>query len=266
MNEADLDGFERYHQPDRPDGRAVYRRGPAGGPPVIVLHELPGMVPETVTLARDLAAPATDDPNDTGFDVHLPLLFGQPGQEADGNLAMARSMWCIRSEIRLLAKDGPSPITRWIAGLVDRIGGEAGGRPVGVIGMCLTGGLVFGLVRQPGVGALVASQPSLPIGLTGAHRRALGVPPEDLAGAAEDGNPLLAMRYRGDSLCPRDRLAHLAERYGGQLPPADTGDTLDERYGTLRIIERPGDDHSLLTIDRDDQVVATVRDFLRQNL
>jgi hypothetical protein len=49
----------------------VYLKGV--GPDVLLMHELPGMTPQFINLARTVA--------DAGFTVHLPLFFGEPGQE-----------------------------------------------------------------------------------------------------------------------------------------------------------------------------------------
>jgi hypothetical protein len=48
----------------------VYHKGV--GPDVLLMHELPGMTPQFIGLARTIA--------DAGFTVHLPLLFGEPGE------------------------------------------------------------------------------------------------------------------------------------------------------------------------------------------
>jgi dienelactone hydrolase len=48
--------------------RTVYTKGT--GPAVVLLHELPGMIPECVDLGRRIA--------EAGFTVYMPLLFDQP--------------------------------------------------------------------------------------------------------------------------------------------------------------------------------------------
>jgi hypothetical protein len=45
----------------------VYRKG--AGPDVLLMHELPGMTPQFIGLARTIA--------EAGFTVHLPLFFGE---------------------------------------------------------------------------------------------------------------------------------------------------------------------------------------------
>ena len=50
---AALEGFESFEFSADGAAKTVYRRG--SGPAVILIHELPGMVPEGVDLARKLA-------------------------------------------------------------------------------------------------------------------------------------------------------------------------------------------------------------------
>ena len=64
-----LDGFEVSEFTDETITHPVYVRG--SGPGVLLLHELPGMVPQCVELARLIAQ--------RGFTVFMPLLFGEAG-------------------------------------------------------------------------------------------------------------------------------------------------------------------------------------------
>jgi hypothetical protein len=57
----------------------VYRKG--AGPDVLVMHELPGMTPQFMNLARTVA--------EAGFTVPLPLFFGEPGED-HGVLSLVR--------------------------------------------------------------------------------------------------------------------------------------------------------------------------------
>lgn len=51
-------------------GNATRRYYQGNEPAVVIMHELPGMIPECVDLARKVAS--------SGFTVFLPLLFGKP--------------------------------------------------------------------------------------------------------------------------------------------------------------------------------------------
>lgn len=88
--------------------RTVYKKG--NGFAVILMHELPGMIPECVDLARRLA--------EANFTVYLPLLFG----EANSPLSVPKilqyvAQLCISKEFYLLAKNKSSPIADWLKSL-----------------------------------------------------------------------------------------------------------------------------------------------------
>jgi len=94
------------------------------GPGVILMHELPGFVPEFWRLARWIEA--------AGFTVYAPALYegaGTPLEELHhihGRVGgMARA--CISREIRLFAKDGGSPVSDWLRALARHIHSECGG-------------------------------------------------------------------------------------------------------------------------------------------
>ncbi|PSN19588.1 dienelactone hydrolase [filamentous cyanobacterium CCP5] len=189
--------------------RRVFYKG--CGPAVVLMHELPGLIPECTDLARQIAA--------AGFTVYVPLLFGEP----DASLSVAKTIGfvaqlCISQEFYCFAKRRTSPITYWLRALCRKAHADSGGRGVGVIGMCLTGGFVLSLMADESVIAPVASQPSLPIGITKAHKAALGISDEDLAAAkvrASAGVPLLALRFTEDKTSPKERLDRLRQEFGG---------------------------------------------------
>jgi dienelactone hydrolase len=132
-----------------------------------------------------------------------------------------------------------------------------------MIGMCLTGNLVFGLMAESNVHAAVTSQPAVPFvmpfrRLSWMSRRyrkaALGVSDADLASAVRSGTPLLALRFEEDVMCPVERFQTLEDAFEGR--------------GLLSIDQLPGDDHSVLTVDRtaENDRVPRVREFLAQHL
>jgi len=95
-----LDGFEVSEFTDGDITHPVYFRG--AGPGVLLMHELPGMVPQCVELATFIAR--------QGFTVFMPLLFGEPGAPpATARLALHV---CISREFRCFAHNESSPITR----------------------------------------------------------------------------------------------------------------------------------------------------------
>src|SRR5688572_21097230 len=76
------------------------------GPPVLVLHELPGLTPAALRFGRRLAQ--------QGFRVHLPLLFGEPGQ--DDWRSSYRAL-CVSREFANLQEGVSAPIVDWLRAL-----------------------------------------------------------------------------------------------------------------------------------------------------
>ena len=203
-----MEDFTKFYFPeDSPSKRLVYKKG--SGAAVILMHELPGMIPECVDLGRRLAE---------NFTVYLPLLFGEPDQPFSLTKMMQHTaLLCISQEFYCFAKNKSSPITKWLKALCRQAKQECGGKGVGVIGMCLTGGFVLSLMADENVIAPVASQPSLPFGITPAHKAALGVSPEDLAVAKERakvGVPILALRFSEDKISPQEKIMRLRQEFG----------------------------------------------------
>jgi dienelactone hydrolase len=198
----------------------VYRRG--SGPGVLLLHELPGMVPECIRLGESLAA--------AGFTIFMPLLFGRPGQAQS-----LTSYFCIRKELNLLHAGRSSPLADELRGLCRQVSAipECGPR-VGVIGMCLTGGFALVLALEPCVMAPVMAQPSLPFrpSWIPLGRESLDISDGDLRTVAARGVPVLAYRFERDRICPGERF----ERLDRELP------------GLFRPMVLPGTHHSVLTI------------------
>src|SRR5262249_54940106 len=157
--------------------RTVLRRG--SGPGVVVLHELPGIIPQVAAFAERVAG--------AEMTAVLPVMFGTPGKPLSaGYLLSQLARLCIRREFHCFAKRLSSPIAEWLRALCRKVHQECGGPGVGVVGMCLTGGLALSLTVDPVVLAPVLSQPSLPLlTLTRARKEALAISPEDLAAVKE---------------------------------------------------------------------------------
>ncbi len=193
------------------------------GPPVLLLHELPGMTPESVCLAEDLV--------DRGFKVYLPLLFGKPARRG----SLGNSLRVLFSgRWSPFAIEGGSPIVDWLADLSHRALVDTGAEGLGVIGMCLTGAVPLELLPRVPLRAAVLSQPSLPlpVGPGKAKRRAsLGVSGEVIDAVRDAGLPFLALHFEGDTISPRERMAAFASTFEGQI----------------EVHQLAGDDHSVLT-------------------
>lgn len=216
--------------------RDIYRRG--SGPGVIVIHEMPGLHPDVIRFADRVA--------EAGMTVFCPVLFGVPGRPAThpaGALTMLGGL-CVRREFNVWAAGRSSPIVDWLNALARQVHAECGGKGVGAVGMCFTGGFALAMVTEPAVVAPVLSQPSLPIG----KKNAAGVDasPAQIACARrrfdEEGLSMMALRFRGDPLVPDARFETLRRELGPALDVIEI-DPQDARPGGLK---HP---HSVLTIN-----------------
>ena len=241
--ETRLEGFERFDVEADGIVKPVYRAGT--GPAVVLIHELPGMVPECVELGRKLAA--------EGYTVYMPLLFGEP----NANYGSTPLLWpCVWKEFSVLSTHGKSPAADWLRALSRLAFKERGGKGVAAIGMCFTGRFALSLMMDKTLIAPVICQPG------GTYSdSAMGIPEEEWANAvarskAED-IPVLGMRFEGDFLCKAARFDTLREGFG-------------ERF---REVVVPGKKHSVLTLhfkdlSPDDQarVWGELRSFLSERL
>ncbi len=229
------------------------------GAAVILMHELPGMIPECVDLARRLAE---------NFTVYLPLLFGEPDKPLSvPKILQYTAQICISQEFYCFAKNRSSPITDWLKELCRYVKQECGGKGVGVIGMCLTGGFVLSLMADESVIAPIASQPSLPFGVTPAHKSALGISPEELAVAKERANngvPILALRFSEDKVSPPEKFVKLRQEFGEETEIIEDSKDLCWKRGvaleTIEINSQPGNpynirqsSHAVLTLGYSDE-------------
>ena len=222
----------------------VYRYKSSAGPPVVLLHELPGMSPDDLALAKCLGQ--------QGMSVYLPLLFGEPGQN---RIFAGYFQSCAQADFECAALSRSSPIIDKLREVCRRVGDQAG-RPTGVIGMCLTGSFPLALLGD-GVQAAVLCQPTLPFNALfmrpiGAQRRVFGLAPEDLNRALKSQVPILAMRYRNDSLCPAERFRALRE-------------TFRERIAQIEIASQNGQ-HSTLAADFNFDAFADAVSYLKARL
>jgi dienelactone hydrolase len=196
--------------------RPVYRKG--SGPAVIVIHEMPGLHPLVVRFAERVVA--------AGMTVLMPSLFGTPGREVSTGYAMAEMLKgiCIRREFSVWATDRSSPIVDWLRALARQAHAECGGRGVGAVGMCFTGGFALAMMTEPAVVAPVLSQPSLPLpmGPGKARRaRAIDVSLAEIACVrqrlqAEDLT-VMGLRFHGDPFVPPERFEYLREALGDRF-------------------------------------------------
>jgi dienelactone hydrolase len=141
--------FQSFEFSNGDSSRKVFYKGT--GPAVIVLHELPGMIPECVDLARRIA--------ETGFTVYLPLLFGKPDRPMSLlGMAAYTAQLCISKEFYCFAHHQTSPIVDWLKALARKAHQDCGGEGVGVIGMCLSGGFALAMMADESVLAPVVER------------------------------------------------------------------------------------------------------------
>lgn len=239
--EAALAEYRKFQFDDGRWRRDVYRRG--AGPAVIVIHEMPGLHPLVVRFADRVAA--------AGMTVFCPVLFGVPGRPAThpGSVLTMLGGMCVRREFSAWAGGKSSPIVDWLRALARKAHAECGGKGVGAVGMCFTGGFALAMVTEPAVVAPVLSQPSAPLPLgPGKEKREplIDASPAEIACARrrhdEEGLTVLGLRFRGDPFVPDARFETLKRELGEAFEAIE----LDPQDAAPGPMAHP---HSVLTIN-----------------
>jgi dienelactone hydrolase len=224
----------------------TYRRGV--GPAVVVVHEIPGITPRVQEFADRVV--------NAGFTVVMPLLVGEVGREPSGRyLATSMSKVCISREFTTMAMRKTSPIIAWLRALAKNLHQELGGKGVGAVGMCFSGGFALGMMVDETMVAPVLSQPSLPFAFGKARSADLNLSPDDEAiirRRAEQGCQVLGLRFTGDRLVGT-RFDSLRKLLGNQ-------------FIAVEFASQATSDHSVLTEQRQEEGVQRVVDFLREKL
>ena len=243
---VELDGWTRSAFKSAAIERDVYRRG--SGPAVIVVHEVPGITPKVLAFAEEVVA--------RGFTVAMPALVGTPGKEfSNGYAAASLAKVCVAREFSALATNQTSPIIGWLRALARSLHGEVGGKGVGAVGMCFSGGFALGMMVDDIMVAPVLSQPSLPFVFGKKRARDVHLSPADAAVVAEraaQGCQVMGLRYDGDRLVG-DRFASLRELLG-------------DSFIAVELPSTKKSDHSVLTEQRDEESVRRVLDFFAAKL
>ena len=226
--------------------RDTYRRG--NGPAVVVVHEIPGVTPAVIRFAEDVVA--------RGFTVVMPDLVGTAGKEVSGGY-IGRSMLkvCISREFTTMAMNKTSPIISWLRALARSLHQELGGKGVGAVGMCFSGGFALGMMVDDIMVAPVLSQPSLPFAVGKSRARDLNLSPDDalvVKRRAAAGCQVLGLRFDQDKLVG-DRFSMLR-------------DMLGDAFIAIELPSKDKKDHSVLTEQRDDAAVNRVLDFFASKL
>lgn len=222
--------------------RTVYRRGQ--GPAVIVIHEIPGLHPLVIRFADRVAA--------AGMTVFLPSLFGEPGRPVSMGYAV-REMFlgmCVRREFTVWRTGRSSPIVDWLRALAKKVHGECGGKGVGAVGMCFTGGYALAMMTEPSVVAPVLSQPSMPLA-AGSKKRAAAIDasPSEIACAkkrfSEEDLSMIGLRFFGDAAVPDARFDTYRREFGDKFEAIEI-DPKDSEPGPMGA-------HSVLTVNLQDR-------------
>lgn len=222
--------------------RTVYARGT--GPAVIIIHEMPGLHPLVIRFADRVA--------EAGMRVFLPNLFGEPGRPVTVGYAlgvMVKTI-CVRREFNVWASGKSSPIVDWLRALARKVHGECGGKGVGAVGMCFTGGFALAMMTEPAVVAPVLSQPSLPLA-SGSKRRGAGIDAsaEEIACAKsrfeKEDLSMIGLRFIGDAAVPDARFDTYKATFGNRFEAIEI-DPKDSGPGPMGA-------HSVLTINLEDR-------------
>src|SRR4051794_21917528 len=226
--------------------RPTYRRGT--GPGVVLVHEIPGITPKVTRFANDVV--------DAGFTVVMPSLVGDPGRDASGWYGFSSfAKVCVAREFTTMARNKTSPIIGWLRALASDLHAECGGRGVGALGMCFSGGFALGMMVDPSTVAPVLSQPSMPFPLGRGRKGDLNLSPDDLAAVkarAEAGCEVLGLRFIED-MAVGTRFDTLRRELG-------------DRFIAVELPSNHKRDHSVLTEQRDEKSVQRVLDFFREKL
>lgn len=237
---AALAAYEAFAFDDGRWRRQVFKRG--SGPAVIIIHEIPGLHPLVVRFADRVA--------EAGMTVYLPSLFGKPGKPVSAGYALAEMAMaiCIRREFHVWAGGGASPMVDWLRALARQALADCGGRGVGAVGMCFTGGFALAMMTEPAVVAPVLSQPSLPLGRKGQGE--IDVSPADMACVKRrldaENLTVMGLRFKGDPFVPDARFAGLKAALGDRFEAVELNDE-----DALPIPGRPP--HSVLTLNLRDE-------------
>ena len=224
----------------------TFRKG--SGPGVIIVHEIPGITPAVEKFANGVV--------DAGFTVVMPLLVGATDKSPSRNyLASSMIKICISREFTKMAVGQTSPVIAWLRALAKQLHNELGGKGVGAIGMCFSGGFALGMMVDDIVVAPVLSQPSLPFAVGVKRSADLNLSPQDatrVAQRAADGCQVLGLRFTGDKLVGT-RFAELHKLLGDAFIAVEFESTAKS-------------DHSVLTEQRKELGVQRVIDFLKLKL
>lgn len=226
--------------------RDVYRRGT--GPGIVIVHEIPGITPKVAQFANEVV--------DAGFTVLMPSLVGTPGRAPTGGyLASSMAKVCVAREFSNMAMNQTSPIIGFLRALARNLHQEVGGKGVGALGMCFSGGFALGMMVDDIMVAPVLSQPSMPFPVGKARGADLNLSPDDalaVARRAAEGCQVLGLRYIDDKAVGT-RFESLRSLLG-------------DAFIAVELPSTKKSDHSVLTEQRHEPSVQKVLAFFHEKL
>lgn len=166
-------------------------------PPVLLLHELPGLSGKTLEYARELSQ---------DFTVYVPLLFGKPNSQSNWHgflIAVG-----LNGEWRGL-ESGTSDIVPWLRAVVSEVERAHQGQSIGVIGNCLTGPLPLALLDNKQIHAVVLAQPTLPLSIFRNDEEvgaSLGISANEINQAVNSSAKIFYVRFKQDCVSKREKL------------------------------------------------------------
>jgi dienelactone hydrolase len=243
MDPTDVSDFQSKTYTFAGKKKTILRIG-NNGAAVIVVHEIYGFTPTLARFCRWL--------NAAGFQVYAPILFGKADATNQEKQSFKRFFGlCVSREISLFASGRSSPIVEWLKPLCRRAHEECGGRGVGVIGMCLTGGFALSMAIDPVVLAPVLAQPGLPAlphSSIDVSRIDLGIVRRRIEA---EGLEVLGYRFQGDKICRGERFDTLRKALGDGFKPHVIADASANPTGPMARAKRSP--HSVFTGDLIDE-------------
>ena len=220
---TDIDDFSRRDLKFNEKTKPVLTLGQSG-PAVIVIHEIFGFTPELARFCRWLAA--------AGLRVYAPILLGRADAHNQAKVKLGQIIGlCVSREFNLFKTGASSPVVDWLRPLAQLAYQECGGKGVGVVGMCLTGGFALSMAVDPVVLAPIMSQPSMPP----RDQTQLDISSADIAKVQArvkaEGLTVRGYRFDGDDLCRPARFEALQAALGPGFVGTSLADTAANPLG-----------------------------------
>lgn len=175
-------------------------------PPLLLLHELNGLTPQTLRYAMELSK---------DFTVYIPMLFGEKGKTSFWNWRGLWAYWAWFGNEWTVPLKGSAPIVIWLRDVVSDIEQKHKSLPIRIIGNCMTGALPLALLGRgdgtinANIDAVVVAQPALPMRFWWWHTdedySSLGLSNDDLVVAHKSMAKILALRFETDRVSPPEK-------------------------------------------------------------